>query len=154
MRAGEADRDLAAQGLDVEAIEELSADLEIEPWLDGLQVRGVLSARVTRTCGVSLEPFEEMVQEPLLLRFVPDGSLNAASAPEGDVELDIEADDPPDAVAGDAVDLSAYLIEQLALALTPFPRKPGVEFQPPAMAGSISPFAALARLKSAPPDDE
>jgi hypothetical protein len=144
----EADRLSAAEGLDVEAIKSLVADLEMHPWLDGVEVRGVLRACVIRTCGVSLEPFEESVDEPLVLRFVPVGSPNAPSPPQGDVELDLEADDPPDSIAGDAVDLGDCLIEQLALALSPFPRKPGVEFQPPTMTGSLSPFSALLRLRT------
>ncbi len=143
-----------AEGLDVEGLESLTADLEIAPWLDGLEVKGVLHARATRTCGVSLEAFEEIVDEHVVLHFVPAGSPNAAPPPQGDVELDLEADDPPDSVAGDAVELASFLAEQLALALQPFPRKPGVEFQPPTMAGSMSPFSALARLKSASAEDE
>lgn len=103
--------------VNVESIESLAADLRIAPWLDGLEVDGVLRARVTRICGVSLEPFEETVDEPVVLRFVPDGSPNAASPVEGDVELDLEADDPPDCITGDAIDLGSYLAEQLALAL-------------------------------------
>jgi Large ribosomal RNA subunit accumulation protein YceD len=153
MNADKMARASIAEGLDVEGIESLVADLTIAPWLDGLEARGVLQARATRICGVSLEPFEETVDEPIVLRFVPEGSPNAPPPTEGDVELDLDAEDPPDCVAGDAVDVGWYLSEQLALALSPFPRKPGVEFQPPEMSGSISPFAALARLKSASRED-
>jgi hypothetical protein len=146
--ADESDRARAAEGLDAVGIERLAAELDIEPWRDGFQVRGALRASVTRTCGVSLDSFEEYLDEPILLRFVPTGSPNAPPPPEGDVELDLEADDPPECVAGDLVDLGACLTEQLALGLSPFPRKPGVEFQPPAMSGSLSPFAALATLRA------
>jgi hypothetical protein len=152
--AEQADRTRAAEGLDVESIETLAADLDIEPWLDGFEVRGVLHAGVVRICGVSLEPFEEHVEEPVVLRFVPAGSPNAPSPPHGDVELDLEADDPPDSIVGDTVDLGAALVEQLALALSPFPRKPGVEFHPPAASGSLSPFSVLARLGSEPTDGD
>jgi uncharacterized metal-binding protein YceD (DUF177 family) len=152
--ADPADRTRAAEGLDVESIATLAADVDVQPWLDGFEVRGVLRADVVRICGVSLEPFEEHVDEPVVLRFVPAGSPNAPLPPRGDVELDLEADDPPDSIAGDTVDLGAYLVEQLALALSPFPRKPGVEFEPPAASGSLSPFSVLARLASEPPDGE
>jgi hypothetical protein len=151
MSADETDRADASVGLDVEAIENLVAELNVAPWLDGFEVKGILRARVIRACGVSLEFFEEAVDESVLIRFVPSGSPNAPIPPVGDVEVDLEADDPPDIIAGDAVELGAYLIEHLALALTPFPRKPGVEFEPHVTSGSISPFAALAHLKSAPP---
>ncbi len=153
LSAGETDRARAARGLDVEAIESLGADLRIEPWLDGIEVSGAVRAGVIRTCGVSLEAFEEIVDEPILLRFVPEGSPNAPPPPDGDVELDLEADDPPDCVVGDVIDLTSCLVEQLALALSPFPRKPGVEFKPPVMSQSLSPFAVLARRTSEPPED-
>jgi hypothetical protein len=140
-------RDRIAEGLDVEKIEILSAEMKIAPWLDGFEATGTLLARAVRICGVSLEPFVEQIVEPVILRFVPSGSPNAPLPPEGDMELDLDADDPPDSVAGDSVDLGYFLTEQVALALSAFPRKPGVEFKPPASSGSISPFAALANMK-------
>jgi hypothetical protein len=153
MTADEVDRARIAEGLDVESIESLGAELRAEPWLDGMEVHGVLLARVVRTCGVSLELFEEGIDEPIVLRFLPEGSPNAPPPLEGDVELDLGADDPPESIAGDSIALGAHLAEQFALALTPFPRKPGVEFQPPAPDASISPFAVLARGKSGTPSD-
>jgi hypothetical protein len=50
-------------------------------------------------------------------------------------------------VAG-SIDLGAVATEFLLLGLNPYPRKPGVEFQPPPDASSDEgPFAALAALK-------
>ena len=43
--------------------------------------------------------------------------------------------------------LAAYVVEDLALAIDPFPRKPGVEFEAPDAPGEPSPFAVLAKLK-------
>jgi uncharacterized metal-binding protein YceD (DUF177 family) len=63
------------------------------------------------------------------------------------VVVTLEDDDPPDEIEGGVVDLGAYVVEHLALALDPFPRKPGVEFEAPAQESEPSPFAALARLK-------
>ena len=66
---------------------------------------------------------------------------------EGDVELDLEADDPPDVLDAETLDLARYLVEHLALALDPFPRKPGAVFEPPVGAEPESPFAVLKALK-------
>ncbi|MDP2117169.1 MAG: DUF177 domain-containing protein, partial [Brevundimonas sp.] len=49
------------------------------------------------------------------------------------------------------IDLGQYAVEQLALRLDPFPRKPGAEFVQPPEPVEISPFAVLKRLK---PSDE
>ena len=45
------------------------------------------------------------------------------------------------------IDLGQYAVEQLALSLDPFPRKPGAEFVQPEEPAEISPFAALKALK-------
>ena len=100
-----------------------------------------LQARVTQTCVVSLENFEAPVREVSELRFVP-----AASLPESEgVELDPETLAGPDEIpyAGEMLDLGAALAEQLALALDPYPRKPGAVL--PAVAGEPAgnPFAVL-----------
>ena len=52
----------------------------------------------------------------------------------------------------DKVDLGAYVVEDLSLAIDPFPRKPGVAFEAPEQTGELSPFAVLAKLKGGAPD--
>ena len=104
-----------------------------------------LRAELTRTCVVSLEPFETTVRERFALRFVPEG---------------LEQDDPdPDSLdelpyAGDMIDLGETAAEQLALALDPYPRMPGVALPPEGdlpddaqAPARINAFAALAALR-------
>jgi uncharacterized metal-binding protein YceD (DUF177 family) len=105
---------------------------------------GDLSARVVRDCVITLEPFATDVAERFRVHFVPEGS-----------ETD-DADDPlaPDQIpyAGSAVDLGELAVEQLALALDPYPRHPDAVLEPldeedaaEAEAGAArQPFAALA----------
>ena len=146
----EATRANIADSLGVETIGHLSALLALRPWLDGVEIEGRVEASVTRICGITLEPFEEPINEPLVVRIVPAGSPNAPVIAGRDVELDLDADDPPDVVFGDTVDLAVYVVEHLALALSPFPRKLGAVFAPPPTTESTSPFAVLARLKPGP----
>ena len=69
---------------------------------------------------------------------------------EGAVEVPLE-DDQPEEIGSLHYDLAAPLIEELILALDPYPRAPGVEFQPPKGEGAAeSPFAVLKGLKSGP----
>ncbi|OYV32590.1 MAG: hypothetical protein B7Z81_12555 [Acidocella sp. 20-61-6] len=105
-----------------------------------------LRARVTQICVVSLEPFEATIDEAAELAFVP-----AQAVPEtAEFELDPETLEGPDEIpySGDLIDLGATLAEQLALALDPYPRKPGAELPEAATAQPDNPFAVLKRRGS------
>ena len=91
---------------------------------------GLLTAKLTRTCVVTLEDFPTAVAEQFQIRFVPADR----SADEVDLDLDLEADDDVP-YAGGGIDLGEAAVEQLALALDPYPRKPGVERPPGVVRG-------------------
>jgi uncharacterized metal-binding protein YceD (DUF177 family) len=133
-----------ARVIGVDALKGLTAEVTVEPWLDGAELRGRFEAEVTQTCGVTLEPLEQEVRGDFLVRLVPVGSQNL---PSEDAEIDLEADDPPDALEDDEIDLAAYIVEHLALEIDPFPRKPGAVFEPPEAQEETSPFAVLKGLK-------
>jgi hypothetical protein len=138
-----------ARDLDLEALPAFEAEVRVAPWHDGAEVRGRWSAKVTYRCGLTLGPFDDALSGEFVVRAVPAGSPMAAPPEEADeeIEIDLEADDPPDVLETDSLDLGAYLVEHLALALEPFPRKPGAVFEPPAQAEPESPFAVLRKLK-------
>jgi hypothetical protein len=143
----------AAQRLAVVSVERLEARLDWRAWLDGLEVRGRVEAAVTRECGVSLEPLEERVSEAVEVRALPPGSPNLPARSEGEVTIDLDAPDPPEVGVAAGFDIADVLEEIVALALDPYPRKPGAVFEPPADAGETSAFAALSQLTTrAPPD--
>lgn len=133
--------------LDLEALERLEADLTLRSWLDGVEIEGRWRAEIVQICGVSLDPFQTGLSGALTVRAVPPGSPNAAQEADGVMVIDLEAEDPPDELESERIDLAAYIIEHLALEIDPFPRKPGVEFEPPTEAQTPSPFAALKGLK-------
>lgn len=142
-----------ARSLGLEGLSYLEAELVIRPWFDGVEIQGRVKALSTRLCGVTLTPFEEAVDDRLHLRIVPPTSAHAPDPDAAEIVIDLEAEDPPDILQGDMVDLGAYLVEHLALALDPFPRRPGAVFQPDAAEpGELSPFAKLRGLRLAPPD--
>lgn len=147
-------RERIAKALGLQALPMLEADMTVSPWLDGVEIRGRWSARVGQLCGVTLEPFESDLEGELRLKALPQGSsaLGGADEAGGEVDLDPEGEDPPDVLEGDKIDLGAYVVEDLSLAIDPFPRKPGVEFEAPEQAGEPSPFAVLAKLKGRTPD--
>jgi len=147
LEADEVARRAIARFLELEVLSSFKGTVGAKPWLDGVDLFGHLEAKVTRVCGVSLEPFEQTIEEGFRVRVVPSGSSNIWVPPGGeDVSLDLDGDDPPEVLTGDRVDLAALLVEQLALALPPFPRKPGAVFESPDHDAPLSPFAALAEL--------
>jgi hypothetical protein len=111
-----------------------------------------LTARVTQICVVSLEPFEARIAETARLRFIPSAKIREDSAL---VEIDPESLEGPDELpySGDTIDLGAALAEQLALALDPYPRKPGATLPPGASSGDANPFAILAARNALPAND-
>jgi len=122
------------------AISALSCRFHLRPVAGGaVEAAGELAARLTQVCVVSLDPFEVEMTEKFRLRFVPEGA---------------ESDDPdPEAVdevpfPGDVLDLGEAASEQLALALDPYPRKPGATLAGATTAERENPFAALARLRT------
>lgn len=112
-------------------------------------IDGRMSAAGSQRCVVSLEPVAFELDEPVFCRFEDD------AAAETEVELDIDAEDPPEAVESNRIDLGELVVQQLAVALDPYPRAAGVEIPADGMsygqkegeAAENHPFAALRRLK-------
>ena len=139
-------RAAVAKALDLVALERLEADLTVRGWFDGVTIDGRWKARVVQICGVSLEPFPSDLEGEFTVRAVPSGSPHAPDA-DAEIVIDLEAEDPPDILDGDTVDLGGYVVEHLALEIDPFPRKPDAVFEPPEATMERSPFAVLRTLK-------
>jgi uncharacterized metal-binding protein YceD (DUF177 family) len=139
-----ATRAALARNVGLLALPALRARLKMIPaGKGGALVEGDLEASVRQTCVVSLEAFDAELCDVITVRFAPE----ADAAPGLVVELG--EGDPPDALVNGVVDLAAVVTEFLALAIDPYPRKPGAVFVPPAETKdpSASPFAALGKLK-------
>jgi uncharacterized metal-binding protein YceD (DUF177 family) len=146
LSANDAGRAALARQLSLNRIGALEAKVFVKPWFDGVQLDGSWSADVEQACVVTLEPVESELSGSFRVRVVPASSKHAPAAADL-TEIDPEADDPPDVIEGGAVDLAAYVTEYLALEIDPYPRKPGVEFEPPPPDPEDSPFAVLKLLK-------
>ena len=116
-----------------------------------VEVTGRLTGRVIQACVVTLEPLEAVIDEEVAVRFSTDARLGEAE-PGVEIELSVDAEDPPEPIVDGRIDLGAILTEFFSLGVDPYPRKPGAEWQPPAdERDGNSPFAALAELKSRGP---
>jgi hypothetical protein len=138
-------REAIAKALDLVSIERLEAELAFSGWFDGARIDGRWRADITQTCGVTLDDFPVALSGEFTVHVVPKGSPRAA-ATDLEVDLDVEAEDPPDEIEGDLIDVGGYVVEHLALEIDPFPRKPGAVFEPPPAEPEASPFAALGKL--------
>ncbi len=144
IEANENERAALAKLNNLPAISKLSARFRITKQRRGVRVEGELSARLTQTCVVSLEPFEAEIAEPIDVNFAP----SSAAKPDSAVAED---EDAPDEIVEGRIDLGALAGEFLTLSLDPYPRKPGVAFEPPPLAEEED--SAFAPLLRKPPLD-
>ena len=155
--AAEAERAALAETCELIAIASLGASLVVSPWAKvGIRVTGQVHAKITQPCVVTLEPVVTTVDEPVDVRLAPSTESRRFHRPlliDGAIVLDPEGDDPPDFFDGNIIDLGAIVAEFFVLGIEPYPRKPGVDFDPGNLgladeaAATVSTFAALAKLK-------
>ncbi|MBI1364880.1 MAG: DUF177 domain-containing protein [Alphaproteobacteria bacterium] len=136
VEADPATRRAVANRLDVPAIDRLIGRFHLAPTREGARLKGALEARLVRHCVASLEPVEESVSEEFEIAFFLQEN--------GETEVDFDPDAPEPLETG-VVDLAEILVQQLSLAMDPYPRRPDA---PPLgdTAGSdrtASPFEAL-----------
>ncbi len=102
-----------------------------------VNVKGQVSATITQTCVVSLDPFESAVSEEVDVDFTRLEDIEKAASerakreramPRDQAKFEEEDEDPPDPIIDGKIDLGALAGEFLALALDPYPKKPGVSF--------------------------
>ena len=104
---------------------------------------------------VSLEPVTQEISEPIERVFLPGGEKEYAVAADAEIFVDLEGEDVPDHFEGNEADLSALIIETLALAMDSYPRLPGETLGAlgdDGDMGSDLPFAGLKILKT--PEDK
>ena len=149
--ADEATRARIAEDMKLLAVERFVADLTVAPFRGGLRAQGRLKARIVQASIVSFEPVPQHIDEEVDRVFLPVGQTAKAPAPGAEeIFIDLEDDDFPDHIDGPEVDLSALLIETLALAIDPYPRREGEDLSTigvDATEDDSGPFAALRGLK-------
>lgn len=132
---------LAAR-LHLPAVTSLRCRFGLSPALAGaVAATGRLDAEVVQTCVVSIDEFTTRVGEDFAVLFVAAGTETDDGDPESVDEIPIE---------NGVIDLGEAATEQLALALDPYPRAPGVAIAE-AMEGDESaahPFARLSQFRN------
>ena len=145
-----------AEFLDILEMKRVACEISLTRWrARGIKVQGALEAVAVQACVVTLEPVEETISATFERRFLPHDMMDD-DAPQDEVFVDPEGEDPPEPMAAE-IDLGEIVVEELALNLNPYPRKAGSALPEagtdpvePAQLQKEKPFAALAKLKLKP----
>jgi uncharacterized metal-binding protein YceD (DUF177 family) len=151
LEANPAECEAMARQLGILRVISASAELVVAPFRKaGFKVTGEVRAEVEQACVVTLDPVAESVREVIDLRFLPESEIEPID--EDEIEIAIDAEDPPEPITGSSVDLGVLTTEFIAVGLDPYPRAPDAEFTPfiedDGSEDEVqSPFAGLASLK-------
>lgn len=143
-----------ASWLNIESVEELGASVRLSRTASGRYLyRAHFEADVVQACVVTLEPVQSHLTGSFerSYQFAPGAGH---SRPKGNastaVALNHEDEDAPEVVDTSVVDIAAPVLEELSLALDPYPRRAGVAFAHPDESPETAPnnpFAILKTLK-------
>ena len=125
LEANEQERTGLARRLAITSVDRLVARVALDRQGERVGVTGTLKADITQPCAVTREELSYDVSEPLMLRFVPAGSV-AEYAPDEEIELDSEDLDVIE-YEGDAFDLGEAIAQSLALAIDPYREGEGAD---------------------------
>ncbi|MBC6439476.1 MAG: DUF177 domain-containing protein [Rhodospirillales bacterium] len=143
------ERDVLAVRFDLAALPSLKADVTIVRSGRQVVAGAVMHADVVQTCVVSLDLIEIAVDERFEVVFDPD--VRPTGEFDETIDFNLGADEPPEPLVNDAIDLGEMVAEHFGLALAPYPRKPGAEIDPRYTSDEVeerkSPFAVLKGLK-------
>jgi uncharacterized metal-binding protein YceD (DUF177 family) len=150
--ATEAERAALARRYKIPDVRSIRFRAQTNPWgPGGWRVSGEVEAELTQTCVVTLEPVETRFREQFERFFVPAARLDEAAA-----LLDPDLDESLEPMSAE-IDIGEVAAEAAALAIDPYPRKPGAAFEgvvkgPPGVAPmtdeDVKPFARLAALRN------
>ncbi len=121
-------REALAGAHDLVSVERYRAELLVTNWKrNGVQVTGRVEADIVQECVLTLEPIESTISETVEGLFLPeDSKLGRAGFHEGgEILLDAEGPDGPETFSGNTIDVGALAEEFFAMAIDPYPRKPG-----------------------------
>ena len=137
LSADDAARARIARRLGIPAVQRLEGDIALDASKTGIVAKGMVRAALTRECVSSLEEMTEEVDDAFEVEFL------RAAPEEADEDVDIWT--APEVHEGDSFDVGELLVQQLSLAMDPFPRKDGAASLAAQYGrdGEASPFAAL-----------
>jgi hypothetical protein len=145
---GEEDRARIADWAGVDAVDAFTAKIELRKVTPTrFAFDADLVADIAQSCVVTLEPVHTRIER----KFSRDLYLTeAAQHVSKEIEIAPVDDDGREEIISLRYDLAMPVLEELVLAIDPYPRAPGVQFEPPPDPDHAEshPFAALKGLQS------
>ena len=125
IEASAEERTRLVERLGLRGLVSLSADVSLSPWGEGgVCARGEFKSRVVQACVVSLDPVTNIVDESFDIKFLPPTQLGQPLQVIVNEDLD---EDLPEAIEEGRIDIGELVVQLLALALDPYPRKAGAQ---------------------------
>jgi len=147
LRASEAERSAVARRFDILQIDRFEASVALRRTPLGLiHLQGTLRAKVAQECVITLEPVEADIEEAF------EAFYSEAPRDDENVESDMTLEDElwPEPVVEGRIDVGEAVIQQLGVALDPYPKKANAELHKSEFGtkttDSHRPFAGLAEL--------
>lgn len=108
------------------------------------------SAAIRQSCVVTLEPVRSEIEGEVTRDLYISSAVRHALPKDAGAPLPSIDDEVTEEIEGPNYDLAVPLLEEVSLAIDPYPRAPGVAFEPPddMKEKPESPFAALKALKT------
>jgi uncharacterized metal-binding protein YceD (DUF177 family) len=159
----QAERVGIAHWLGIESVDSLKAMIQLSrAGADEYAYRGHFEADVVQACVITLAPVPSHLSGEIhrtyrvLPRLSPRRRKAATEPPPAVpavIDLSAADEDSPELLDRPVTDLAAPFLEELSLALDPYPKAPGAAFEVPdePLAPAENPFAVLEKLKRTPP---
>ena len=147
--ATEAERAKVAAELEIVSCERLASDFAIRAIGHGrYRLAGKVTAQLTQSCVVTLDPIGQSVEGVFDVEFWPTGKLPQSS----DEEVDALSAAEIEPIEHGLIDAGRIIFETLSASVDPYPRKPDAEFKAEELGDAAAPtetgpFAALKKLK-------
>lgn len=139
VQADPAELPAVAARLGVPSVQSLGCEFRLRRVGGVVEAHGDLAASLTQQCVVSLDDFDSILRESFIVHFVPAGTEDEEPEPDVPDQIPFE---------GSVIDLGEAMVEQLALSLDPYPRRPGAEMPAEVVESEQGAFAALASLRT------
>lgn len=112
----------------IEGMKSFELEVDIVKWKkSALRAKGKVKAVLERECVVSLDVFEQAVEESFSVLLLPEHMMQSDDISNPDANSDFEREDEELLVDGKA-DIGELAVQMLSLGIDPHPRKPDASF--------------------------
>ena len=128
IEADEREREALAERFGIVSVDSLTAEIGLDLCKKGVRAEGRLQATITQSCAVSDEAFAVAIDEPIVLRFIKEGTADLTPSEDDEIDFEITADDCDEIEYPDeSFDLGEAVAQTLGLAIDPYAEGPNAD---------------------------